>query len=250
MREDAWLPWRTVPQAPAAEPSLGVFETVLVAGGRPLEWARHAERLGGSCRALYGVAPPGDLGVRVARLAAGAGGRARLRVLARPPAQGGLTVELELTALPPPAGEPPRLAPVGVPRGFGAHKLVDRAWLERIEAASAPGARALLVDPAGAVLETTRANVFALAGGVLLTPPLDGSILPGVTRAVLLEAARALGVPAREAPVALATLRAADAVLLTGSLRLVEARMLAGGKDAAALDPEPPAPGGPGAENG
>ena len=53
---------------------------------------------------------------------------------------------------------------------------------------------------------------------MIATPPLDGSILPGVTRDVLLERARRAGIPAHELPLTLADLQDADAVLLTGSL--------------------------------
>jgi len=72
------------------------------------------------------------------------------------------------------------------------------------------------------LLETTRANVFLLRGGVLATPPLDGTILPGVTRAQLLERSHHAGITALELPLTLADLEAADAVLFTSSLRLLE----------------------------
>ena len=43
----------------------------------------------------------------------------------------------------------------------------------------------LLVDLDGLVLEASRANVVIREGDRLITPPLDGRILPGVTRAAL-----------------------------------------------------------------
>ena len=82
------------------------------------------------------------------------------------------------------------------------------------------GARALLVAPGGELLETTRANVFVVRDGVLRTPPLDGRILPGITRAVVLER-RASGRVPRARGAAHAR-RSADAILLTGSVRLLE----------------------------
>ena len=51
----------------------------------------------------------------------------------------------------------------------------------------------------GHYLEATTGNVFALCDGVLITPPLDGRILPGVTREILLELAQEAGVPVLEA---------------------------------------------------
>jgi para-aminobenzoate synthetase/4-amino-4-deoxychorismate lyase len=67
------------------------------------------------------------------------------------------------------------------------------------------------------VLEAAWANVWIEDGdGALLTPPADGRILPGVTRASL------LALPAaREAALTLADLGRARAILLTSSVRLV-----------------------------
>jgi para-aminobenzoate synthetase/4-amino-4-deoxychorismate lyase len=119
----------------------------------------------------------------------------------------------------------------------GAHKLIDRSWFEQIEALAGAGVRPLLVSGSDELLETTRANVFLLRDGVLATPPLDGSILPGVVRAAVLEHARRLGIEARELPLTLAQLREAEVVLLSGSLALVaRAQMRPGRRSAAAAD--------------
>ena len=66
--------------------------------------------------------------------------------------------------------------------------------------------------------EATNANVALVAGGVLVTPSVDG-LLPGVCRAALLEAARALGLAVEARAVALAELVDADAVFVTSSPR-------------------------------
>jgi para-aminobenzoate synthetase / 4-amino-4-deoxychorismate lyase len=100
----------------------------------------------------------------------------------------------------------------------GAHKWVDRRLLERLDAQAAP-ACALLVERDGRVLEATRANVFALGeDGVLRTPPTDGSILPGVTRAWAVAVAGELGVLVREEPLSRDALHAAREVFATGSI--------------------------------
>lgn len=57
---------------------------------------------------------------------------------------------------------------------------------------------ALLTDGRGNVLEAATANVFAVVYGVLVTPPVDGAILPGVTRQVALELADEAGVVTSE----------------------------------------------------
>jgi para-aminobenzoate synthetase/4-amino-4-deoxychorismate lyase len=48
--------------------------------------------------------------------------------------------------------------------------------------------------------------------GTWRTPPLDGRILPGIARAVLLERAAASGLPVAEVPLTLADLHQAQAV--------------------------------------
>jgi para-aminobenzoate synthetase/4-amino-4-deoxychorismate lyase len=80
----------------------------------------------------------------------------------------------------------------------------------------------LLVDKGDEVLEASRANVFAVEGETLLTPPADGRILPGVTRARAIEAAAALGIDVREEPLTRERLRRAGEAFLTGSIRGVE----------------------------
>ena len=203
--------------------TLGVFETLLVADGVALEAERHLARLDASVRALYGAERAADLAANVARAAAGQA-RARLRINVVPTATSQPTVTIERgapgCAVPGPADV--ELAVVRVAGGFGPHKLIDRGWLEAIEAAAGEGVAPLLCSRAGALLESTRANVFLLRDGALATPPVDGSILPGVTRAVVLEQARRLGIPAEELPLTPADLEDADMVLLSGWLRRLD----------------------------
>ncbi|MCH7873024.1 MAG: aminotransferase class IV [Planctomycetes bacterium] len=61
-------------------------------------------------------------------------------------------------------------------------------------------------------------NVFVVSKGVLKTPPLKLPILPGITRAVVLEIASRIGVEARECPLTVDDLLDADEVLLTNSI--------------------------------
>jgi para-aminobenzoate synthetase/4-amino-4-deoxychorismate lyase len=65
------------------------------------------------------------------------------------------------------------------------------------------------------VLEASWGNVWIIEGGRLITPPADGRILPGVTRARLFE----LDVDAAEEDLTLERLREADGVFLTSALR-------------------------------
>jgi len=217
-----------------ANASLGCFETMLVVDGRALESPRHLARLATSLHELYGQALPRSLHERIVSASEGHA-FARLRVDVAPEdLEGKIRIEPFASALVL-AEQERELTTVAVASGFGAHKLADRAWLEEIEAVAGEGVAPLLVGPTGALLESTRANVFLLRGGVIATPPLDGSILPGVTRAVLLERARRAGISAHELPLTIDDLRDADAVVLTSALRRLESAGVRDGRGSAEL---------------
>lgn len=75
----------------------------------------------------------------------------------------------------------------------------------------------LLVDEFGQVAETPTANVFIVdQSGAVLTPPVN-RVLLGVTRATVLELARASGFETREAAITPDELQAASEVFLTGT---------------------------------
>ena len=112
------------------------------------------------------------------------------------------------------------LVPFAMPGGLGDVKLAHRARLEGFEAQAGVDGAALLVD-GDEVLETTRAALLAVIGGVLCVPPLDGRILPSVSRRVLLDIATDERIPIRIAPLRLDDLAAAEAVLLTSAIRLL-----------------------------
>jgi para-aminobenzoate synthetase/4-amino-4-deoxychorismate lyase len=206
------------------DPALGVFSTMLVVEGRPVELDPHLAQLRASVHAVFGAALPPwaaesvaegadelELGRVRLSFAVAPGGEPRLEVLARP-------IERAIV-LPDDALD---LRSATVADWSGAHKWVDRRLLDQLDAAAAP-AGALLVERDGRVLETTRANVFALGeDGVLRTPPLDGAILPGVTRAQAIAIAEEAGVPVREELLRLDALRTAREVFATGSIRGVE----------------------------
>ena len=204
---------RPAARHPRPDPRHGVFETLLAHDGTIEAIEEHIARLAHSLAQLYGAAMPA--GVEAAlRAAAPPRGRARLRVTAD-----GSGWSLDVGSAPP-HGVAVGLEPVVVPGGLGAHKWADRRLLEAFEPAG--NAVALIVDGDEAVLEASRANLFARRGEVLLTPPADGRILPGVTRARVIETARALGVEVREERIELGALATLDEVFLTGSLRGIE----------------------------
>ena len=210
----AWLPPVAFARGGAdrPDPELGVFSTLLARDGIAERATTHLARLGASAGELYGEALPPDLPERVAE-AASAAGLARLRVLVVP----GHDVEIEthpLRALPGP--EPVALARVTIPGGLGAHKWLDRRLLAELDARL--GAVPLLVDLDGEVLEAAHANVWIVEDDSLVTPPLDGRLLPGSVRADLL-AGPPDGLEAREEPLSLDRIAAADGLFLTSSIR-------------------------------
>lgn len=55
-------------------------------------------------------------------------------------------------------------------------------------------------------------------GKKIMTPPLDGTILPGVTRGSILEMAESLGFEAAEEKISIQDALAADEVFTTGAM--------------------------------
>jgi para-aminobenzoate synthetase/4-amino-4-deoxychorismate lyase len=207
-------PAALTPMLHRPNPRHGVFETLLVRDGAAVRAAAHLDRLAASLAALYDAAPPGDLAERVDALAAATGGPAALRILAAPSGRG--VVEVELTTGAPRARALPiRLAPITLPGGLGPCKWRDRRLLDAL---SRDDSTPLLLDGDGAVLEAAWGNVFALEGTTLVTPPADGRLLPGVTRAALLAAAPAAGLAAIEDELPLARLAAAEAIVVSSAL--------------------------------
>ncbi len=197
-------------------PAAGIFTTLPVTDGLPDGLGAHLDRLAASAREVYGKDLPPELPGLVSMCLAG-GGSGRLRVTVRP-LGGPLHCQVEL-AEPGQDVAAVRLRVSELPGGLGGHKWADRRLLWQRTAGLAADEQALLTDPGGGVLETDRANVFALAGGVLRTPAADGQILPGVMRARVLAAARSLGIAVAEGPLPLADLLTADEVLVTNSVR-------------------------------
>ena len=65
--------------------------------------------------------------------------------------------------------------------------------------------------------EASGMNLFIVRDGVLITPGVDQDILEGITRASVLELARAMGIPTLERPVDKSELFIADEVFLSGT---------------------------------
>jgi para-aminobenzoate synthetase/4-amino-4-deoxychorismate lyase len=206
------------------DPRHGVFETLLVIDGHPIELDAHLVRLEASLEALFPNLPlprldvPGVTGP-YASSTPGTSASA-LRIAIGPGAGGELEMTIERRHAP--AAGVVSLRGLRVPGGLGAHKWVDRSLLDVAQAALPADSLPLLVDEEGSVLEASRANVFAVREGRLITPPTDGRILPGVTRMRVLEIAAAMGIETNETVLATDDLLSADEVFLSGSVRGIE----------------------------
>ena len=139
----------------------------------------------------------------------------------------------------PPSGTPPTVYVAAGPftpidalraRGAGAITVPDIRWgrcdlktiqllpnvLAKQRAAGADAFEAIQVRD-GVVTEGASTNVFAVLNGVVRTHPADRHILAGVTREIVLELARDLGLTLREHPIAMAELSQASELFVTGT---------------------------------
>lgn len=215
----------THPRRP--DPDKGLFETMLVLDGRPVELDAHLARLEASIEELFPNRAKLDLREEIRGVAAGvAAGSIRATVT---PAAASLALSERKAP-----DDAVALHSIAVPGGLGAHKWADRSLLDEAGAELPAGALLLIVSGETA-LETSRANVFVVRDGALFTPPLDGRILPGVTRMRVIELAEDAGIQTQEEPLSRDDLLAADEVFLTGSVRGIER--------VSALDGMPLAPG-------
>jgi branched-chain amino acid aminotransferase len=216
----------------------GIFETVRVYGGVPFAWVRHLERLVLSAAELGFPVPPSprrlreavaellaaqsltDAVVRITVTRGVAGGR---------PTRTGCWIEAEpvggrlWSGTRAGRGRAVRLPHPFSPGWIGRHKTTSRlAWDLAREYARAEGAdEALLVDRDGMLLEGAASNLFVVRDAEVLTPPLTADVLPGIARAVVLEACAAIGMPARECALPAGMLAEASEAFLTNSVQEV-----------------------------
>jgi branched-subunit amino acid aminotransferase/4-amino-4-deoxychorismate lyase len=93
------------------------------------------------------------------------------------------------------------------------------ARLASLRAAHAQAAMEVLwLTPDEHVAEGAISNVFIVQDEQLLTPPVNTPVLPGITRATVMELAVAQDIPVKETPITLDALRDADEVFVTNSM--------------------------------
>ncbi|MHA2621180.1 MAG: branched-chain-amino-acid transaminase [bacterium JZ-2024 1] len=86
-----------------------------------------------------------------------------------------------------------------------------------IEANNAGAAEGIMLDSNGWVTEATVDNIFIVRQRVVITPPVYLGILPGITRATVMDLARERGYAVIEQPFTTAHIYTSDEVFLTGT---------------------------------
>ncbi len=214
----------------------GLYEVMRICNGKPFRWAEHVDRfLGGAAflkiqvpakaEELRGVAlelvkrnrmPEALLRISLSR---GVGVRGYSPKGAERP-----TLVMNLHAAPDTGGKPPPAwravtASVRLPANEPLAQFKNCNKLPQILArAEADGAgvdEALLLNTNGDVVEASSSNLFWVRDDVVCTPPLASGILAGVTRLVVFEICKKLGLATEEAGITSAELRGVQGVFLS-----------------------------------
>jgi 4-amino-4-deoxychorismate lyase len=208
----------------------GLFETVRCEQGRVRWFDRHLARLAAGCERL-GIAMPGRELLRAEATAVAEGmPRALVKIIvtrgearARGYRPNGDEIPTRIVSAHPWPAAPPAAFRVGVSAVvLGANlQLAGIKHLNRLEQVMAqraadPGLQEVLMRSAqGDVVCGSMSNLFLWQEHELLTPGLDSCGVAGIVRALVLELAPRLGLAVRVAPVSVAQLAAARAIIVT-----------------------------------
>jgi D-alanine transaminase len=217
----------------------GVYEVWRIVNGRLFESDRHMARLTRGLKELR-ITPPAEArSEKIHEIAD------RL-IVDNELTEGEGTLYLEITrgVAPrahqfPPAGTAPTVFAMARPfvppedaraKGVSAVTVPDIRWLRcdiktiqllpnvmAKQAAAERGAFEAILIRDGVVTEGSHANVLAVVGGEIRTHPTNNLILPGITRAVVLEIARSIGIPVREEAITQNELSRVDELFLAGT---------------------------------
>ena len=215
----------------------GLFETIRVANWKPFRFAQHLERMASGTEFLKINLPftPQELekfagqlirqnkipdAILRLTLTRGPGGRGYA-----PNGEGKPTVVMTLHPVPPlenPAGWSLVTSSFRIPAGdpLAAFKTTSKILhvMARAEAAEHGADEALLLNTNGEVAETAGGNLFWVHDDTICTVPAGRGILPGVTRAVVLEICQALGLQTGERTVKPAALNNSGGIFITQSV--------------------------------
>jgi branched-subunit amino acid aminotransferase/4-amino-4-deoxychorismate lyase len=219
------------------EHGLGLFETFRTWNGHPTLLRRHLERLMSSARELGLPLEADQLPDRQAvaelidasRDVGSPGEDARVRItlsggLATATASGSL-LWMSVGTLPPPQRKAGIIISdsieVVADDPMARHKTLNY-WRRRIAHSGAIAAGSdeiLCVTHDGRICEASRSNIFLVEGGRIVTPSLDGPLLPGIMRRVVLEQSGKRGLDVNETSLQVERIKRADEAFLTNSVR-------------------------------
>ncbi len=110
-----------------------------------------------------------------------------------------------------------RVGPNTIPHAAKATGVYLNSMLATHEARRAGYDEAIMLTDDGYIADGPGETVFAVKDGVISTPPLSTSILPGITRDTVMQIARDLGYPVVERSLIRTDLYLADEVFMTGT---------------------------------
>lgn len=110
-----------------------------------------------------------------------------------------------------------RIAPNTLPAMSKAAANYMNSQLINMEAKLNGFVEGIALDTSGHISEGSGENIFLVHDGVLYTPPLDTSILPGITRDAVVTIAEDLSVPVKEKVIPREMLYIADEVFFAGT---------------------------------
>ena len=215
----------------------GVYEVIPAYGGRPFRLPQHLARLDNS---LAGIRLSNPLTARdwqtvFTRLveAGGGGDQSVYLQVTRGPAERDHAFPKQITPTVFAYSQPLKYPePAQLATGVAAITVPDIRWLRcdikaiallpnvlmRQQATEQGAAEAILLRD-GLMTEGSASNIFLVLEGVLVTPPKGPFILPGVTRDLALELARAHGLACEERAVSESELRSAEELMLSSSTK-------------------------------
>jgi branched-chain amino acid aminotransferase len=110
-----------------------------------------------------------------------------------------------------------RIAPNTLPAMAKSAANYMNSQLIKMEALTLGFSEGIALDSSGHVSEGSGENLFLVAKGKLVTPPLVSSVLPGITRDTVLELAKRLGIPVVQERIPREMLYLADELFFTGT---------------------------------
>lgn len=110
-----------------------------------------------------------------------------------------------------------RIAPNTIPAAAKIAGNYLSSQLIKMEALRNGFDEAIALTPDGMVSEGSGQNVFAVDGGALYTPPIDGTLLPGITRATVMTLAEDAGLRVHVQPLTREVLYTSDELFVCGT---------------------------------